>query len=91
MPEESEKGCNIDDLMCQYGVMNHLEGMQKLLGSEKFKTRFPELTGFEETIASRISEQEVTIRAALEKCGRPPIENIIVQPSGVSEIIEEVE
>lgn len=75
MSGEPEKGCNIDDLLCQFGVMNHLEGMRNLLGSENFQARYPEFNGLGDTVAQRITEQEITIREALEKCGRPaPIE-----------------
>jgi len=71
MAEDSQKGCDVDDLMCQFGVMSYLQGMEKLLGSEKFKVRYPEFAGLETTVAERISEQEGTIKEALERCGRP--------------------
>lgn len=77
MAEEPEKKCDIDDLMCQFQVMSYLEGMQKLLGSEKFKTRYPEFEGLGETVTERIREQETTIKEALERCGRPVPEKII--------------
>ena len=76
--------CDVDDLMCQFQVMGHLEGMQKLLGTEKFQEGFPEFKGLEETIAERIQQQESTIKEALEKCGKP-------LPEEPAEIQEEVE
>lgn len=73
MTEENERPkCDVDDLLCQLKVMNHLEGMQNLLGSEKFKARFPELGDLGETVAERIKEQETTIKEAFEKCGLTP-------------------
>ena len=83
MAEDPGKECDVDDLMCQFGIMSHLQGMRSLLGSEKFQTRYPEFTGLEETVANRISEQEVTIKEALERCGR-------VLPEEVSETKEEL-
>lgn len=71
MVEEPEKKCDIDDLMCQLQVMNLLGGMKNLLGSERFKTRYPEFEGLEETVSERMREQETTIREAFEKCGLP--------------------
>ena len=64
-----EKGCDIDDLMCQLQVQNHLEGMKNLLGTEKFRIRYPEFEGLGETIAERMKAQENTIQEAYKKCG----------------------
>jgi len=64
-----EKRCDIDDLMCQLQVMNLLGGMKNLLGSERFKTSYPEFEGLEETVTERLKEQETTIKEAFEKCG----------------------
>lgn len=64
--------CDVDDLVCQFGVMSHLQGMHRLLGSEKFKARFPELVGLESTVAERIALQDQTIKEVLEKCGKSP-------------------
>ena len=61
--------CDIDDLMCQLQVMNHLEGMKNLLGSDKFKEKYPEFEGLGPTVAERIKEQETTIQEAFKKCG----------------------
>lgn len=83
MTEEPEKKCDIDDILCQLQVMNYLEGMKNLLGSEKFKTRYPEFEGLEGTVAERMREQETTIKEAFEKCGIPvpekPEPEIIVE------------
>ena len=67
----TEKKCDIDDLMCQLQVMNYLGGMKNLLGSEKFKIRYPEFEGLEGTMIERMKEQETTIREAFERCGLP--------------------
>lgn len=71
MTEQPEKKCDIDDLMCQLQVMNLLGGMKNLLGTERFKTRYPEFEGLEETVSERMKEQETTIKEAFEKCGLP--------------------
>ena len=67
--------CDTDDLMCQLQVMNHLEGMRKALGNEKFASRFPELEGIGPMLDERMKEQETIIREAYERCGIPePVE-----------------
>jgi len=72
--------CDIDDLMCQFQVMNHLEGMEKLLGSETFKSRFPEFGDLGGVVTERMREQEGTIKEALAKCGRPVPESVLEDP-----------
>ena len=69
MGQPVEKNCDIDDMLCQLKVMNLLDGMKNLLGSEKFKTSYPEFVGLEETVAERMSQQKTTIKEAFEKCG----------------------
>lgn len=82
MSEENEKPkCDIDDLMCQLKVQNLLGGMKELLGSEKFKVRYPEFEGLGETVAERIREQEITIREAFERCGMPAPEEEKIPPA----------
>lgn len=85
MAEEPEKKCDIDDLMCQLQVMNLLGGMKSLLGSEKFKTRYPEFEGLEETIAERITEQKTTLKEVFEKCGIPAPEELEPETTTVEE------
>ena len=75
-----EKKCDIDDLMCQLQVMNYLGGMKNLLGSEKFKVRYPEFEGLQETVMERMKEQETTIREAFENCGLPIPEEELIEP-----------
>ena len=86
MTDEKPK-CDIDDLLCQMGVLSHLKGMQSLLGNEKFKTSFTEFEGLDTVLTSKIQSQETTLKEALEKCGLPEVEEIIMQPKGV--IVEE--
>ncbi len=76
MTEEQKPKCDIDDLMCQLQVMNLLGGMKNLLGSEKFKVRYPEFEGLEGTVSERMKEQETTIKEAFEKCGIPVPEEV---------------
>lgn len=81
---EGKPKCDIDDLMCQLQVMNLLGGMKNLLGDEKFKARYPEFEGLDQTVEGRIKEQKITIQEAYEKCGLSEPEETI-EP----EIIEE--
>ena len=67
MPEKLK--CDIDDLMCQFQALNLLEGMEKLLGTEKFQARYPEFQGLGDVVRERMSEQKLTIKESMEKCG----------------------
>ena len=91
MTEENEKpGCDIDDLMCQLQVQNHLEGMKNLLGTDKFKVRYPEFEGLGDTVAERMREQEITIREAYERCGMvAPEEQEQIRTVKVNTVLEE--
>lgn len=81
MPEGDEKPkCDIDDLLCQLQVMSHLQGMQSLLGSEKYQARFPEFADLGETVTERIKQQETTIKEAFENCGlEVPAEETVIE------------
>jgi len=73
MPEQPEKPqCDMEDILCQMQVMSHLEGMRKLLGSDKFQARYPEFTGLGDTVTERIQQQDITIKEAFAKCGLVP-------------------
>jgi len=73
LSEQDEKPkCDIDDILCQLQVMSHLQGMERLLGSEKYQERFPEFKGLGATVTERIQQQEVTIKEVFEKCGLVP-------------------
>lgn len=84
MTEEKPK-CDIDDLLCQMGILSHLREMQSLLGEEKFKTSFPEFEGLNEKVASRISNQETTLKEALERCGLSEAEEAVLEPETTEE------
>lgn len=71
MTEQPKPKCDIDDLLCQLQIINHLEGMKNLLGTESFWVKYPEFEGLEETVAERIIEQKFTLKEAFEKCGMP--------------------
>lgn len=71
MAEATERQCNVDDLMCQMGVLSHLRGMQEILGDERFKTEFPEFERLDNAVSEKIKAQETSLRDALERCGLP--------------------
>ena len=68
MSEEKPK-CDIDDLLCQMQALNLLDGMEKLLGTEKFQARYPEFQGLGDVVRERMGEQRITIKEAMEHCG----------------------
>jgi hypothetical protein len=67
MTEDKPK-CNVDDILCQLGILSHLRGMQTNLGSEEFKSKFPEFAGWDETILKTIKIQEADLSEALKNC-----------------------
>ena len=83
MAEEKPK-CDIDDLMCQFQALNLLEGMEKLLGTEKFQSRYPEFQGLGDVVRERMGEQRGTIKEIMERCGMDTGE--FVKEEGLSEI-----
>lgn len=85
--------CNVDDILCQMGVLQNLKGLQKGMGNESFLNEFPELDGFAEKLTAKIEASTASVQAALAKCGQVapeevPVE-VVVKPLGI-ESIEEV-
>ena len=95
MTEEPQKPrCNVDDIVCQLGVLSHLRGMQTSLGSEDFKSKFPQFEGWEQKLVNTIQAQEAELGDALKDCGLASVEElntISVQPAQVTEVEEESE
>ncbi len=81
MAEEKPK-CDIDDLMCQFQALNLLEGMEKLVGTETFQEKYPDFKQLGNVVKERMSEQRITIKEALEKCGMDTSE--FMQEEGMS-------
>ena len=75
--------CDPEDLMCQLQALNLLEGMEKLLGTEKFQARYPEFQGLGDVVRERMGEQRGTIKEIMEKCGLDTGE--FVKEEGLSE------
>ena len=93
MTEEQKPKCDIDDLMCQMQALSHLDGLENLLGTEKFQERYPEFKGLGDVVKERMGEQRTTIKEMLEKCGMPTEdvktqEGLTVKPAGGT-IVEE--
>lgn len=61
--------CDVDDILCQVETLRHLRGLKKEMGSEAFKTKYPELIGIEEKLATEIQAQKGNLKEALESCG----------------------
>lgn len=73
MAGNDENPCDVDDLLCQMGVLSHLKGMQGLLGDERFKTEFPEFEGLGDKLTEKIQSSEENIRDAFKRCGLPDL------------------
>ena len=94
MSDQDEKPkCDIDDLMCQVEMMTYLQGMQRLLGSDKFQERYPELADVGSVVTERVQQQTVTIKEAFARCGLvpPTEEEIHVEAHAVIETEEQTE
>ena len=79
--------CDVDDIVCQLGMLSHLRGMQASLGSEDFKSKFPEFEGWDQKIVDTIQRQEVNLSEALKNCSLSSaveLGTITVQPAGES-------
>jgi len=88
MPEE----CNVDDILCQVGVLQNLRGLQKGMGNEAFLNDFPELQGLDGKLIAKIESDTESLKAAIAKCGQitPEVgtEEVIVKPLGIVSIEE---
>ncbi|TES86928.1 hypothetical protein E3J95_00735 [Candidatus Aerophobetes bacterium] len=60
--------CDVDDILCQFEVLQNLRGLQKNLGNETFLEKFPEFEGMDRRIADEIKAYRGSLREALEKC-----------------------
>jgi len=69
MTEEKRPKCDIDDLMCQMQALHYLDGLENLLGTEKFQEKYPEFKGLGDVVKERMGEQRTTITEMLERCG----------------------
>ena len=67
--------CNVDDIICQLEVLKNLRELQKGLGTDWFRNKFPELEGVDTKLSESITEQNETIRQAMERCNKPEDED----------------
>lgn len=85
MTEEEKTKCDIDDILCQVQVLGHLKGLESVLGDEKFRARFPEFEGLSQKVTDSISTQDESLKEALERCGLPVPEEIVVEETSIEE------
>lgn len=62
--------CNVDDILCQMGVLQNLRGLQQGMGNETFLKEFPELQGMDEKLTAKIESSTLAVSEALAKCGK---------------------
>lgn len=80
MSEIPEK-CDMEDLVCQMQVLAHLRGIQDVMGSGRFQTEMPELSGLSEKLTDTIQTQERSIEETMRTCGMlDPEETPILEP-----------
>ena len=85
--------CNVDDILCQMGVLQNLRGLQIGMGNETFLKEFPELQGMDEKLTAKIESSTLAVSEALAKCGKAtPGETIeevvVVKPLSIVSIEE---
>ncbi len=76
--------CNVDDILCQMGVLQNLRGLQQGMGTETFLKEFPELEGMDEKLTAKIESSTLAVSEALAKCGKTVSEEIGVEPRTVN-------
>ena len=69
MTEEPEKKCDIDCIMQEMQALSYLEGMKNLLGTESFQKRYPEFVGLDDVVKERMTEQRLTLKETMKRCG----------------------
>ena len=69
--------CNVDDILCQMGVLQNLRGLQQGMGTETFLKEFPELQGMDEKLTAKIESSTLAVSEALAKCGKAVPEETI--------------
>lgn len=62
--------CNVDDILCQMGVLQNLRGLQTGMGNETFLKEFPELQGMDEKLTAKIEQGTANLKESLAKCGQ---------------------
>lgn len=77
MTEDAQKPkCDVDDIVCQLGVLSHLREMQSSLGTESFKAKFPQFDGWDQKLVDTISSQEAELGETLKGCGLASAEEL---------------
>ena len=61
--------CNIDDIVCQLRMLDHLAGMKNLVGTETFRQKYPQFSGLESEVTALMAEQKGTVTELMKKCG----------------------
>jgi len=75
----AEEECNIDDILCQLRVLDHLRGIRAAIGDIKFPEIFPEFKGLDDTLTEKMIMQDKSLREMLQKCGLPSPEKLEVE------------
>ncbi|KKM20466.1 hypothetical protein LCGC14_1645180 [marine sediment metagenome] len=63
--------CNVDDILCQMGVLQNLRGLQTGMSNEAFLKEFPELQGLDGKLTAKIEATTLAVSEAIAKCGKP--------------------
>ncbi len=61
--------CNIDDIVCQLRMLDHLAGMKNLVGTENFQQKYPQFSNLESELTALMAEQKGTVTELMKKCG----------------------
>jgi len=77
MTQEEKPKCDVDDIICHRTALNYLQGLQQVLGTDKFKADFPELEGISAIITEKSKKLESSLQESLAKCKPPTTEEIL--------------
>ncbi len=81
--------CNVDDILCQMGVLQNLRGLQTGMSNEAFLKEFPELQGLDGKLTAKIEATTLAVSEAIAKCGKPAPEPISETEARVEEAPKE--
>ena len=80
--------CDVNDIICQAGILRNLKELQEGMGADAFAERFPELIDMPDRLSDAIREQILTLKDSISQCGN--IEESELAPLIESDFEEEV-
>jgi hypothetical protein len=68
--------CNVDDILCQLRTLENLRQLRDNIGSESFRSKFPELVELEPKLTAEIEKTDATLKETINRCGNLNVDEI---------------